>query len=99
MMEEADANNDGVIDFPEFVAVFMRFLGKRNTLPNVECFNDIFDGKYLSSIKMHEEMKILGIDVSAEEIEKLIVEADIDGNKKIDKEGLKPSLEAILRFN
>jgi calmodulin len=91
MIAEADANNDGVIDFPEFVAVFMRFLGKSNTLPKIECFNDIFDKvdgeEYLSSRKMHEEMKKLGIEVSAEEIEKLIVEADIDGNNKIDKKG------------
>ena len=66
----------------------MRFLGKRNTLPKVECFDDIFDGEFLSPKKMHEEMKKLGIDVSAEEIQNLIEEADIDGNKKIDKKGL-----------
>ena len=34
----------------------MRFLGKRNTLPKVECFDDIFDGEFLSPKKMHEEM-------------------------------------------
>ena len=87
MMEEADANNDGVIDFPEFVAVFMRFLGKSNTLPKIECFNDIFKDAYLCPKQMHEEMKKLGIDVPVIEIEKLIVEADIDGNNKIDKKG------------
>ena len=85
MVEEADANNDGVIDFPEFVAVFMRFLGKSNSLPKVECFNDIFDGEFLSPSKMHEEMKKLGIEVSIQEIQNLIEEADLDGNKKIDK--------------
>lgn len=87
MINEADANGDSSIDFPEFVAVFMRFLGKRNTV-NIDSFNSLFDNQgFLSSEQLSAEMKKLGVEISSNDINKLIEDADIDGNGKIDRDG------------
>jgi calmodulin len=88
MIKEADANGDDAIDFPEFVAVFMRFLGKRNALPKLDHFNDLFDDdNYLSAQKLQKEMEKFGVPLKLEELQQLIIEADVDQDGKINKKG------------
>ena len=106
MIQEADANNDNLIDFPEFVAVFIRFLGKRKELPDMKNFEDIFEkddkgDNYLNAQKLHEEMNQLGVNIEVAVLDRLIQEADKDGDGKIGEDGsliFKFKILLVLKF-
>lgn len=98
MIKEADANNDGMIDFPEFVAVLMRFLGKKEDCNFEEEFAAIFDEKdKLSAKKLKDEMERLGVKLNENELEDLIRESDLNGDGTVSKKGRLINI-FIIRF-
>lgn len=89
MIAEVDADGNGQIDFAEFVTLMARKMNNADKDAEIkEAFN-VFDkdgsGK-ISSDELRHIMKSLGEDLTDEEIQQMIREADTNGDGEIDYE-------------
>lgn len=87
MISEVDADGNGLIDFAEFVTLMARKMNNTDKEAEIrEAFN-VFDkdgsGK-ISSEELRHIMKSLGEDLTDEEIQQMIREADANGDGEID---------------
>jgi calmodulin len=87
MINEVDADGNGLIDFAEFVTLMARKMNNTDKDAEIrEAFN-VFDkdgsGK-ISSEELRHIMKSLGEDLTDDEIQQMIREADTDGDGEID---------------
>ena len=84
MIEEADLNTDGVVDFPEF-AKMMQQRRKQNALAEFRMFDK--DGSdTVSAQELKQVLKKFDVDISDETLDGMIKEADQDGDGSINYE-------------
>uniref|UniRef100_A0A7S1THJ8 EF-hand domain-containing protein n=1 Tax=Compsopogon caeruleus TaxID=31354 RepID=A0A7S1THJ8_9RHOD len=89
MINEVDADGNGMIDFAEFVTLMARKM--RNSDKDVEIreafnvFDSDGDGK-ISATELRKIMHNLGERLTDEEINQMIREADVNGDGEIDYE-------------
>ena len=81
MIEEADLNTDGVVDFPEF-AKMMQQRRKQNALAEFQIFDKDGSGT-VSAQELKEVLKKFDVDISDETLDGMIKEADQDGDGSI----------------
>ena len=81
MIAEADLNTDGVVDFPEF-AKMMQQRRKQNALAEFQIFDK--DGSVTVSAQERQQvLKKFEVDISDEDLDGMIKEADQDGDGSI----------------
>ena len=89
MIEEVDADGSGTIDFKEFLGLMARKMKETDTEEElIEAFK-VFDRDGNGLISAHElrfVMTTAGEQLSEDEIEEMIREADVDGDGYIDYE-------------
>ena len=84
MIDEADLNTDGVVDFPEF-AKMMQQRRKQNALAEFRMFDK--DGSdTVSAEELKQVLKKFDVDISDETLDGMIKEADQDGDGSINYE-------------
>ena len=81
MIEEADLNTDGVVDFPEF-AKMMQQRRKQNALAEFQIFDKDGSGT-VSAQELKGVLKKFDVDISDETLDGMIKEADQDGDGSI----------------
>lgn len=83
-------SGNGTIDFPEFLAMVATQLKDTHTDEEFrEAFN-VFDkdnNGFISASEVREVMKSLGENLTDEQIEKIIQEADLDGDRQVSYQG------------
>ena len=84
MIEEADLNTDGVVDFPEF-AKMMQQRRKQNALAEFQIFDKDGSGT-VSAQELKQVLKKFDVDISDETLDGMIKEADQDGDGSINYE-------------
>ncbi|XP_071738220.1 calmodulin-like isoform X2 [Rutidosis leptorrhynchoides] len=88
MMKEVDANDDGTIDFDEFLTIMSRRM-KDNASDELKEAFKVFDRDqdgYISPDELRNVMINLGERLKDEELEQMIREADLDGDGVISYE-------------
>ena len=89
MIKEVDENDDGTIDFKEFLYLMVRKMKDTDTEEELlEAFK-VFDrdsNGYITSHELRHVMSKLGENLTPEDLEQMIKEADIDGDGQIDYE-------------
>ena len=89
MINEVDADGNGTIDFPEFLALMARKMKDTDTEEElIEAFK-VFDrdgNGLISSAELRHVMTNLGEKLTDEEVDEMIKEADIDGDGHINYE-------------
>ena len=84
---EVDEDGGGSIDFDEFMVMMADRMKERDQEEEViEAFK-VFDADasgYITSDELRRILMDLGEDVTEEEMDQLILEADLDGNGRID---------------
>lgn len=87
MVEEADLDQNGVVDFPEFLTmVANRMYDQENTGHDLrETFEhyDLAHTGYITASNLQHIMSRMGCRLTAEEAEEMIREGDVDGDGKI----------------
>jgi len=86
MIAEADADGNGVIDFPEFLTMMARKMKDVDVdEENKEAFK-VFDkdgNGFISADELRHMMTSLGEKLTDEEVQEMIKEADMDGDGQI----------------
>uniref|UniRef100_A0A7R9UHT9 Calmodulin n=1 Tax=Pinguiococcus pyrenoidosus TaxID=172671 RepID=A0A7R9UHT9_9STRA len=87
MVEEVDFNQNGVIDFNEFLTMMISRLDnidyEGEMIAAFRTFDLNGDG-HISAVELRHIMSKLGSDITDEEIEEMMLEAQISGNGQID---------------
>lgn len=86
----------GVIDFVEFLEMWAKFTGDLDETIK-EAFN-LFDKDGSGAISMEEFRRVMvneGAQMTDEEIDEIIAEADVDGDGQLNIDGM----TTVLRFN
>ena len=90
MINEVDIDGNGTIDFPEFLTMMARkSMGSDSDEEIKEAFR-VFDkdgNGFISSEELRQVMVNLGENLTKEEIDEMIREADIDGDGQVNYEG------------
>ncbi|CAN8070968.1 unnamed protein product [Agarophyton chilense] len=86
MISEVDADGNGLIDFAEFVTLMARKMNNTDRDAEIQEAFSVFDkdgsGK-ISSDELRQIMNSLGEDLTDEEIQQMIREADTNGDGEI----------------
>lgn len=89
MISEVDADGNGLIDFAEFVTLMARKMNNTDKDAEIREAFSVFDkdgsGK-ISGDELRQIMKSLGEDLTDDEIQQMIREADTNGDGEIDYE-------------
>ena len=89
MIREVDINNDGTIDFPEFLSLMSKKMKDNDTEDElIEAFK-VFDKNgngQISAAELRHVMTNLGEKLTDEEVDEMIREADIDMDGEINYE-------------
>merc|ERR1711981_819665 len=89
MINEVDADGNGTIDFPEFLSLMARKMKDTDTEEElIEAFK-VFDrdgNGFISAAELRHVMTNLGEKLTDEEVDKMIREADVDGDGQINYE-------------
>eukprot|EP01065_Artemidia_motanka_P021933 TRINITY_DN2614_c2_g1_i1.p1 TRINITY_DN2614_c2_g1~~TRINITY_DN2614_c2_g1_i1.p1 ORF type:complete len:151 (+),score=27.77 TRINITY_DN2614_c2_g1_i1:108-560(+) len=84
LIKEADMDNNGVIDFPEFLTIMAHRMEKTQDadedLKETFRFYDINGTGYISPSNLQFAMNKLGLRMTAEEADEMIREADLTGD-------------------
>ncbi|CZR64933.1 probable Calmodulin, partial [Phialocephala subalpina] len=86
MINEIDADNAGTIDFPEFLTMMAR---KMKDVDNEDEIREAFkvfdrDNGFMSAAELRYAMVSIGEKLTGDEINEMIMEADQDGDGRID---------------
>ena len=89
MINEVDANHNGVIEFPEFLAMMTRQMNSDDREEEIrEAFN-VFDkdsNGFISATELRQMMDSLGEKLTEEEVEEMVRVADMDGDGQVNYE-------------
>ncbi|XP_023335258.1 calmodulin [Eurytemora carolleeae] len=87
MREEADIDKSGTIEFAEFIIMMARRI---KDVPSDEELRDafaVFDkdrNGYVSAKEIKKVLTFLGVDISLEEVEEMVEEADVNNDGQVD---------------
>ncbi|CAF3297356.1 unnamed protein product [Rotaria socialis] len=90
MIREVDRDGDGLIDFDEFKQMMISNDDSRFEMFNDELLNEAFrifdkDGNgFISEMEIRSVMSNLGEKLTDDELNDMIREADLDGNRQVD---------------
>merc|ERR1740117_1057809 len=83
MINEADADGSGSIDFPEFMKMKIRKMKNLDPIKEIKAAFSVFDRSgsgFISPAEFRHAMTTLGETLSIEEYNKMFSEFDIDGD-------------------
>jgi calmodulin len=86
MIKEADADHSGTINFPEFLNLMLRKMKDNGTEKKIrEAFKvfDIDKSGFISAAEIRQVMSNLGQKLSDKEVNRMLKEADVDGDGQI----------------
>eukprot|EP01060_Flectonema_neradi_P023741 TRINITY_DN3206_c0_g1_i1.p2 TRINITY_DN3206_c0_g1~~TRINITY_DN3206_c0_g1_i1.p2 ORF type:complete len:150 (+),score=44.22 TRINITY_DN3206_c0_g1_i1:1403-1852(+) len=86
LLTEADMDDDGVIDFPEFLTLVVEKMERSDNdvdMRDTFQFYDINGTGLITPSNLQYAMGKLGLRMTAEEADEMIREADLDGDGKI----------------
>ena len=87
MIREVDLNGNGTIDFKEFMCLMVKKMKDNNVDDELQEAFKVFDRNqngYITSHELRHTMANLGDNLSPEEVEEIIKEADLDNDQQID---------------
>ena len=87
MIREVDLNGNGTIDFKEFMCLMVKKMKDNDFDEELQEAFKVFDrdqNGYISSHELRHTMTNLGENLTPEEVEEMIKEADIDGDGQVD---------------
>ena len=90
MINEVDIDGNGTIDFPEFLTMMARKTKGGDSDEEIKEAFRVFDkdgNGFISSEELRQVMVNLGENLTKEEIDEMIREADIDGDGQVNYEG------------
>ena len=100
MINEVDADNNGTIDFPEFLTMMARKMKDTDSDEEIREAFKVFDrdnNGFISAAELRHVMTSIGEKLTDDEVDEMIREADQDGDGRIDC-ALHPSMQHNLRF-
>merc|ERR1711869_189451 len=86
MINEVDADENGTIDFTEFLALMARKMKDTDTEEELREAFKVFDrdnNGFISASELRHVMTNLGEKLTDEEVDEMIREADIDGDGQV----------------
>ena len=89
MVKEVDVDDNGTIDFPEFLTMMARKMKDSDSEEEIKEAFSFFDKDgdgYISAAELRNARTNLGEKVTDEEVDEMIREADIDGDGKVSYE-------------
>ncbi|KAK9247527.1 hypothetical protein V1506DRAFT_532199 [Lipomyces tetrasporus] len=87
MINEVDVDNNGTIDFPEFLTMMARKMKDTDSEEEIKEAFRVFDrdnNGYISSTELRHVMTSIGERLSDEEVDLMIKEADTNNDGRID---------------
>jgi len=89
LINEVDTDNCGIVDFPDFLAAMARMEKKKGSEEEIrETFRAFKDGNgFITAPELRHVMLNLGVELSDDEVDEMIREADINGDGEVDYEG------------
>ncbi|KAL2888175.1 AP-1 complex subunit gamma-1 [Ceratocystis lukuohia] len=87
MINEVDADNNGTIDFPEFLTMMARKMKDTDSEEEIREAFKVFDrdnNGFISAAELRHVMTSIGEKLTDEEVDEMIHEADEDGDGRID---------------
>ena len=87
MIREVDLNGNGTIDFKEFMCLMVKKMKDNDFDEELQEAFKVFDrdqNGYISSHELRHTMTNLGENLTPEEVEEMIKEADLDNDQQID---------------
>lgn len=87
MITEVDTNKDGTIDFKEFLKLMSRKMKDTDSEEELREAFKVFDkdgNGYISAAELRHVMTNLGEKLTDEEVDKMMTEADTDGDGQVD---------------
>jgi calmodulin len=87
MINEVDADNNGTIDFPEFLTMMARKMKDTDSEEEIREAFKVFDrdnNGFISSAELRHVMTSIGEKLTDDEVDEMIREADQDGDGRID---------------
>ncbi|KIX95728.1 uncharacterized protein Z520_08435 [Fonsecaea multimorphosa CBS 102226] len=98
MINEVDADNNGTIDFPEFLTMMARKMKDTDSEEEIREAFKVFDrdnNGFISAAELRHVMTSIGEKLTDDEVDEMIREADQDGDGRID---CKPNMFSFLAF-
>ena len=86
MIREVDLNGNGTIDFKEFMCLMLKRMKDNDFEEELQEAFKVFDNDqngYINSHELRHAMVNLGENLSPEEVEEIIKEADLDNDQQI----------------
>jgi calmodulin len=86
MINEVDVDNDGTIDFPEFLTMMARKMKDTDSEEEIREAFKVFDrdgNGFISAAELRHVMTSIGEKLTDEEVDEMIREADTDGDGTI----------------
>ena len=87
MIREVDLNGNGTIDFKEFMCLMVKQMKDNNFDEELKEAFKVFDrdqNGFITSHELRHTMTNLGDNLTPEEVEEMIKEADLDNDQQID---------------
>ena len=85
MINEVDANHNGVIDFPEFLTMMTRQMNSDELREAFHVFDKDSNG-FISAAELKQMMDSLGEKLTDEEVDEMVRVADMDGDGQVNYE-------------
>ena len=85
-LDQIDANGNGTIDFPDFLTLMVRKTEVSHSEEEIRETFRVFDlggNGVITAFELRHAMKNLGDDLTAEEVDKMIKDFDIDGDGQL----------------
>lgn len=89
MINEIDMDNDGTVDFPEFLTMMARKMKDTDSEEEVREAFRVFDRNgngYISAAELRHVLTSIGDKLTEDEADEMIREADVDGDGQINYE-------------
>ncbi|KAG4266989.1 calmodulin [Fusarium proliferatum] len=104
MINEVDADNNGTIDFPEFLTMMARKMKDTDSEEEIREAFKVFDrdnNGFISAAELRHVMTSIGEKLTDDEVDEMIREADQDGDGRIDyyRQRVRPAHDAKIRDN